>query len=157
VCECSAGYHTLGGNAITSTCTENVCTCASGTGAINTACPTNGNVKCMSCDTGFNLSDEIPVVGTTCIVQCSVTCALTGPRNRVTVTHDTSSGHSKHLCYKQGCGPMDTIGCSCACTCSGDGVVFTPSHWGDHDGVAATRHTDSTGAVAENWGAHTHY
>jgi len=147
----------LGGNDITNTCTENVCTCAIGTGAINTACPTNGNVKCMSCDNGFNLSDEIPVVGTTCIVQCSVTCALTGPRNRVTVTHDTTIGHSKHLCYKQGCGPMDTIGCSCACTCSGDGVVFTPSHWGDHDGVATTRHTDSTGAVAENWGAHTHY
>jgi len=150
-CACKSGYHTLTGG---TTCTENQCVCTNGTGATNTACPTDGDVKCMSCGTGFNLSDEVPVLGTTCIVQCSITCEIAQPLNRIVVTHDTTSGHSRHLCYKQGCGPMDTVGCTCACTCSGDGVVFTPSHWGDHDNNDATRHTDSTGAVAENWGVH---
>jgi hypothetical protein len=152
-CACADGYHTLVSG---TTCTENQCTCDDGIAATNTACPTDGDVKCTSCGTGFNLSDEVPVVGTTCITQCSVTCEIAQPRGRIIVKHDTTSGHSKHLCYKQGCGPMDTVGCSCACTCSDDGVVFTPSHWGDHNNNAATRHTDSTGAVAENWGAHTH-
>jgi hypothetical protein len=150
-CTCATGYHTLVGG---TTCTENQCACTNGTAATNTACPTDGDAKCMSCGTGFNLSDEVPEDGTTCIVQCSVTCEIAQPRNRIVVTHDTTSGHSRHLCYKQGCGPTDTVGCTCAYTCSGDGVVFTPSHWGDHDNNAATRDNDSTGAVAENWGAH---
>jgi hypothetical protein len=50
-CACATGYHTLVGG---TTCTENQCTCTNGIAATNTACPTDGDVKCLSCGTFFN-------------------------------------------------------------------------------------------------------
>ena len=53
---CNLGYHLSD----TSSCEENTCTCATGTGATGTACTSNGANICTSCNDGYKLS------GTSC-------------------------------------------------------------------------------------------
>jgi hypothetical protein len=49
---------------------------------------------------------------------------------QIHVTHDRTSGHSHHICYKRGCSVTEKVGCSCACDCSDDGVDFYGEAYG---------------------------
>ena len=55
------------------------------------------------------------------------------------VTHDQTSRHTHHICYKRGCTAHERIGCSCACDCSDDGVEF----YGEEFGTMASRFKSS--------------
>jgi hypothetical protein len=103
--QCADGYHgtpQYTNGAYSGGCTENVCTCANGIGATNTACPTNGDAKCASCDAGRYLdsSNACLIFDTCTTAEYQTTAPVRTTQNR--------------LC--------DTRVCTCA---SGTGVAAT--------------------------------
>jgi hypothetical protein len=74
---CSVGQYEFRApdNDLDRSCLANACTCSGGTGARGTACPNNGDSKCVSCNTGYWL-DGIECDAYTC--TCDNGVAATG-------------------------------------------------------------------------------
>ena len=74
---CNSGYYPVTNQYSSNyhNCMPNICTCVNGQGAQRTACPTNGNAKCVSCSVGYHLDGDSCVAN---VCSCPNGTAATG-------------------------------------------------------------------------------